>query len=74
MRKRLLALFCCAALAAPLPAAAAETPVNLARGKSYTVGWDSNWGLLTPVTSSGSPRRWEMAKALDLPGIPMRSR
>ena len=37
MRKRLLALFCCAALAAPLPAAAAETPVNLARGKSYTV-------------------------------------
>lgn len=37
MRKRLLALFCCAALAAPLPAAASETPVNLARGKSYTV-------------------------------------
>ena len=24
-------------------------------GKSYTVGWDSNWGRLTPVTSSGSP-------------------
>ena len=37
MRKRLLALFCCAALAASASAAAAETPVNLARGKSYTV-------------------------------------
>ena len=24
-------------------------------GKSYTVGWDSNWGLLTTVTASGSP-------------------